>query len=222
VCVHTHTHTHIHTQNIQIALIAGGASLAFIVLSASLVAMYLRNRKIYREYSVLKEQNEAELELDRIGACVWSSCVRAFGGASVHCTSMMRVCVSVSLCLCVKFHSLLCTAGLRFRVWGVVSMRRQTLTQGAYSDACACWLCVCVLYCPCVELCVLNCRCFELQADFPWMKRATTEINLKAVTPGECEGRREGAGEDLRQVAGASRDRGEEKFSKGPLNLGQQ
>ena len=29
--------------------------------------MYLRNRKIYREYSVLKEQNEAELELDRIG-----------------------------------------------------------------------------------------------------------------------------------------------------------
>jgi hypothetical protein len=72
VCIHTHTHTH----TIQIALIAGGASLAFIILSASLVAMYLRNRKIYREYSVLKEQNEAELELDRIGvcarACVWS------------------------------------------------------------------------------------------------------------------------------------------------------
>ena len=43
---------------------------------ASLVAMYLRNRKIYREYSVLKEHNEAELELDRIGVCarawVWS------------------------------------------------------------------------------------------------------------------------------------------------------
>jgi len=46
--------------------------LAFIILSASLVAMYLRNRKIYREYSVLKEQNEAELELDRIGASVWN------------------------------------------------------------------------------------------------------------------------------------------------------
>ena len=46
--------------------------MAFIVLSASLVAMYLRNRKIYREYSVLKEQNEAELELDRIGASVWN------------------------------------------------------------------------------------------------------------------------------------------------------
>jgi len=43
---------------------------------ASVVAMYLRNGKIYREYSVLKEHNEAELELDRIGvcarACVWS------------------------------------------------------------------------------------------------------------------------------------------------------
>jgi hypothetical protein len=74
VCVYTlaHTHSHTHTHTIQIALIAGGASLAFIVLSASLVAMYLRNRKIYREYSVLKEQNEAELELDRIGASVWN------------------------------------------------------------------------------------------------------------------------------------------------------
>jgi hypothetical protein len=72
VCTRTHTHSHTHTHTIQIALIAGGASLAFIVLSASLVAMYLRNRKIYREYSVLKEQNEAELELDRIGASVWN------------------------------------------------------------------------------------------------------------------------------------------------------
>jgi diphthamide biosynthesis methyltransferase len=41
--------------------------LAFVALSSGLVFMYLRNRKIYREYSVLKEQNEAELELDRIG-----------------------------------------------------------------------------------------------------------------------------------------------------------
>ena len=71
-CTRSHTHSHTHTHTIQIALIAGGASLAFIILSASLVAMYLRNRKIYREYSVLKEQNEAELELDRIGASVWN------------------------------------------------------------------------------------------------------------------------------------------------------
>ena len=41
--------------------------MAFVALTSGLVLMYLRNRKIYREYSVLKEQNEAELELDRIG-----------------------------------------------------------------------------------------------------------------------------------------------------------
>jgi len=51
----------------KIALIAAVATLAFALLLSGLVCMYLRNRKIYREYSVLKEQNEAELELDRIG-----------------------------------------------------------------------------------------------------------------------------------------------------------
>ena len=55
---------------VQIALIAGAASLAFVALTSGLVFMYLRNRKIYREYSVLKEQNEAELELDRIGPLI--------------------------------------------------------------------------------------------------------------------------------------------------------
>ena len=51
----------------KIAIIAGGATLAFLILTGCLVCMYLRNRKIYQQYSVLKEQNEAELELDRIG-----------------------------------------------------------------------------------------------------------------------------------------------------------
>ena len=99
---------------------AGGTLLTFIVLSASLVAMCLRNRKIYRESSVLKEQNEAELELGRIGvrvesvpACVWGS-QRASHQHDV-CVCVC-VCVSVRLCVCVAFHSLPCTAGLRFTV----------------------------------------------------------------------------------------------------------
>ena len=41
--------------------------MAFMLLAGGLVLMYLRNRKIYREYNLLREQNEAELELDRIG-----------------------------------------------------------------------------------------------------------------------------------------------------------
>ena len=47
--------------------------------------MYLRNRKIYREYSVLKEQNEAELELDRIGVycCLWGGGGGGRGGHGV-------------------------------------------------------------------------------------------------------------------------------------------
>jgi hypothetical protein len=45
----------------------GGATVAFMLLAGGLVLMYLRNRKIYREYNLLREQNEAELELDRIG-----------------------------------------------------------------------------------------------------------------------------------------------------------
>jgi len=99
---------------------AGGTLLTFIVLSASLVAMCLRNRKIYRESSVLKEQNEAELELGRIGvrvefvpACVWGS-----QRASLQHDVCVCVCVSMCLCVCVcvPFHSLSCTAGLRFRV----------------------------------------------------------------------------------------------------------
>ena len=36
--------------HLQIALIAGGASLAFITLCGGLIYMYVRNRKIYREY----------------------------------------------------------------------------------------------------------------------------------------------------------------------------
>ncbi len=44
--------------------------MAFVALTSGLIFMYLRNRKIYREYSVLKEQNEAELELDRIGPSI--------------------------------------------------------------------------------------------------------------------------------------------------------
>ena len=52
--------------------------------------MYLRNRKIYREYSVLKEQNEAELELDRIGVCcgcVWVE-VDVWEQSTVYCASV--------------------------------------------------------------------------------------------------------------------------------------
>ena len=66
----TNTHNTTNINNAykwQIALVAGAASAAFIALCSGLVCMYLRNRKIYREYNVLKEQNEAELELDRIG-----------------------------------------------------------------------------------------------------------------------------------------------------------
>ena len=88
------------------------------------MAMYLRNGKIYREYSVLKEHNEAELELDRIGvcarvrvelvpACVWGS-QRASHQHDVCVCVLM--CVCVRLCVCVAFHSLPCTAGLRFTV----------------------------------------------------------------------------------------------------------
>jgi len=66
ICMYIHVYNNTYTY-VQIALIAAVATLAFALLLSGLVCMYLRNRKIYREYSVLKEQNEAELELDRIG-----------------------------------------------------------------------------------------------------------------------------------------------------------
>ncbi|EKX51696.1 hypothetical protein GUITHDRAFT_102302 [Guillardia theta CCMP2712] len=46
-------------------IIVSGVSV-FGILLTGLIYLYFRNRKIYREYSVLKEQNEAEIELDRM------------------------------------------------------------------------------------------------------------------------------------------------------------
>jgi len=49
----------------KIALVAVGGGGLFIVLVGALCYLYAKNRKIYQEYSVLKEQNEAEMELER-------------------------------------------------------------------------------------------------------------------------------------------------------------
>eukprot|EP00285_Hemiselmis_virescens_P019125 CAMPEP_0173387616 /NCGR_PEP_ID=MMETSP1356-20130122/10086_1 /TAXON_ID=77927 ORGANISM="Hemiselmis virescens, Strain PCC157" /NCGR_SAMPLE_ID=MMETSP1356 /ASSEMBLY_ACC=CAM_ASM_000847 /LENGTH=885 /DNA_ID=CAMNT_0014344285 /DNA_START=107 /DNA_END=2764 /DNA_ORIENTATION=+ len=49
----------------KIALIAVGGAAVLSLLVGALITLYLRNRKIYKEYSVLKEQNEAEVELER-------------------------------------------------------------------------------------------------------------------------------------------------------------
>ena len=49
----------------KVAIIVLASSAVFLLLCLALVFLYLRNRKIYREYSVLKEQNEADMELER-------------------------------------------------------------------------------------------------------------------------------------------------------------
>jgi hypothetical protein len=49
----------------KVAMIVFGAAVLFSLLTALLICLYVRNRKIYREYSVLKEQNEADIELER-------------------------------------------------------------------------------------------------------------------------------------------------------------
>ena len=49
----------------KVAIIVLASSAVFLLLVLALVFLYLRNRKIYREYSVLKEQNEADMELER-------------------------------------------------------------------------------------------------------------------------------------------------------------
>jgi len=43
--------------------VVGAGVLALLV--GALIALYMRNRKMYKEYSMLKEQNEAEMELER-------------------------------------------------------------------------------------------------------------------------------------------------------------
>jgi hypothetical protein len=49
----------------KVAVIVLASSAVFLLLCLALVFLYVRNRKIYREYSVLKEQNEADMELER-------------------------------------------------------------------------------------------------------------------------------------------------------------
>jgi hypothetical protein len=49
----------------KVAIIVLASSAVFLLLCLALIFLYIRNRKIYREYSVLKEQNEADMELER-------------------------------------------------------------------------------------------------------------------------------------------------------------
>jgi hypothetical protein len=49
----------------KVAAIVLASAALFLMLCFALIFLYLRNRKIYREYSVLKEQNEADMELER-------------------------------------------------------------------------------------------------------------------------------------------------------------
>ena len=94
----------------------------------------------------------------------------------MHRTSMMCVCVCVCVCVCAS----VCLCSIPFiALYGGFTVYGLGCRGHRAS--------------PYVEMCVFYCRCVESQAEFPWMKRATTESNLNAVTRGQCKGR-EGAG----------------------------